>query len=76
VRSATPDCTIMLHFGEETNSSGSEAAHNAKLTKRMKEYLRKTTGRSAKTINKWLAADTYFTAPAARDAKLIDEVTL
>jgi ATP-dependent Clp protease protease subunit len=75
VRSMTPDCTVMLHFGSEQNDSGAEAAHNAKINKRIKEYLRVATGRSPKTINKWLAADTFFTAPEAKKANLIDEVT-
>lgn len=75
VRSATPDCSLLVHFGHEENASGSQAKHNAKLTARMKQILKERTGKSPKTINKWLEADTYFTAEEALKAKLIDEVT-
>ncbi len=74
VRKASKDCSLMVHFGQETNESGSEAKHNSKLTKRMKDIYQERTGKGAKTINKWLDADTYFTAEEALKAKLIDEV--
>lgn len=74
VRNATFGCSIMAHFGEETNSSGSEAKHNAELTKRMKRLIQERTQRSLKTVNKWLEADTYFTAQEALKQGLIDIV--
>ena len=73
-RKASKDCSLMVHFGQETNESGNEAKHNSKLTKRMKDIYQERTGKGAKTINKWLDADTYFTAEEALKAKLIDEV--
>ena len=73
-RYATPDCSLMVHFGEETNTSGSEASHNAELNKRMKRIIQERTKRSSKTVNKWFAADTYFTSEKAKKSNLIDEV--
>jgi ATP-dependent protease ClpP protease subunit len=76
VRSASPSCSLMVHFGEEMNTSGSEAKHNAEFTRRMKVLFRERTGRSAKAVNGWFDGDTFFTAEEALKAKLIDEVII
>jgi ATP-dependent Clp protease protease subunit len=74
LRSASSSCSLMIHFGTEVNSSGNEASHNAGLSRRMKEYFKVRTGRSARAVSSWLDKDTYFTAEEARKQKLIDVV--
>jgi ATP-dependent protease ClpP protease subunit len=71
-RTSGPMTTFMVHFGQETNESGSEAKSNAHLNKLMKQILQKRTGRTMRAVSKWMLADTYFTADEALKAGLLD----
>lgn len=73
-RLATENCTLMVHFGEETNESTSDVKQNNKIFKIMKDLLIKRTGRPARTVSGWFKRDTYFDAAEALDKGLIDGV--
>lgn len=74
-RLALPSCQIMVHYGEETNTSAEEVRHNGELTKLMKTILADRAKVKRRTLNSWFVRDFYFTAEQALHAGLIDAIT-
>lgn len=74
-RLATENCTLMVHFGEETNESTSDVKQNSKVFKQIRDLLIKRTGRPSRTVSGWFKRDTYFDAKEALNKGLIDGIT-
>lgn len=73
-RLATENCTLMVHFGEETNESTSDVKQNNKIFKQMRDLLIKKTNRPSRTVSGWFKRDTYFDTSEALSKGLIDGV--
>lgn len=73
-RLITPGGYIMIHYGEETTDSTSSAAHNKELLSIMKAIYKDKVTVRPRTLNGWLAKDTYFNARRALEVGLVDEI--
>jgi len=73
-RVAYPSTQFLIHYGEETNSSGTEARHNANLLKRMKDIIAQHTVVKRRTLNSWFNKETHFDAKHALEIGLIQRV--
>jgi ATP-dependent Clp protease protease subunit len=73
-RVADASAIIMVHYGFDVNESGTQARINRAVDKRVRDIFQRRTKKSARTINAWHNADTYFTAADALKAGLLDEV--
>lgn len=73
-RVAMPNSQIMIHYGEDSNDSPSTAKHNNDMLKLMKDIFAERTKVTKRTLNNWVAKDTYFSAEEALKAGLIDRI--
>jgi len=71
---ATNNTNFLIHYGEETNTSGDEKKFNGMLTRKMKEVIQNKTGASKRRVTGWISKETYFTAKEAQEINLVDGV--
>lgn len=73
-RLALPNTHILIHFGAELHTSVSIQEHLAELNKTYIDMLMKRTGKTKKTVQKWVSNETYFNVQEAKEAGLLDAI--
>ena len=73
-RVSMPNAQFMIHFGEETNSSPTEAKHNIRISKLMRRLIGNRAKITKRTVNNWFKTNAYFTAKDALEYGLIDRI--
>lgn len=71
-RLATPSTQFMIHYGQDSNASSSEAAHNKDMLKLMKDIVASRTNVTRRTINWWFKADTFINVKRAKQIRLVN----
>lgn len=74
MRLATPNAQFMLHYGEESNMSPSQAKHNTELFRLMKNMIAERAHVKPRTVTSWFKNDTYFSTKRALEVGLIDGI--
>ena len=69
-----PNTQFMIHYGSETNESGTETIHNNKITKKLKDLVENNVNVKRRTVNSWFNKETYFDAEHALRVGLIDRI--
>lgn len=73
-RLARPSCQFLVHYGEETNNSGTEVKHNKRLTSFMAGLIQQRVSVTRRTLLGWLDKETYFDVEGALRVGLIDGI--
>ena len=71
---SAPSCQFMIHYGEDSNSSAGEAAHNRRMLKLMVDMMMDKVKVTRRTVKSWFNKETYFGAKKALEVGLIDEI--
>lgn len=74
IRKATHFSQFLIHYGEETNTSGSDKRYNDSLFDIEVEIIKSRVKATIRTVRNWCAGETYFTSEQALKKGLINEV--
>lgn len=73
-RVSYPSTQFLVHYGEDSNTSTTEANHNAKMLRLMKDILCTKVNVKRRTVNSWFTKETYYDVKGALEVGLIDRV--
>lgn len=73
-RLATSGAYLLVHFGSESSDSQAQLKHWRELEKKWLSLFSERTEIGIRTVKKWHAGETYFSAEEALKVGLIDEV--
>ncbi len=73
-RVAFDNSYIMIHYGVDSNSSSTDAAHNRELLRLMQNIIAERVSVKKRTVNSWFKGDTYFNTARALEVGLIDRL--
>lgn len=71
-RLATPNTQFMIHYGQDSNETSTEAYHNREMLKLMAQIISSRVRVTKRTVNSWFKADTYMNVDKARTIGLVN----
>jgi len=74
-RVATPNSQFMIHYGQDSNESESDALQNAKMLKLMKDIIGGRAKVKKRTLNKWFNMNSWMDSKLAIKNGIIDRMT-
>lgn len=73
-RVAMENSYLMVHYGEDSANSSSDAVHNKELLRLFQKILAERAKVKKRTVNSWFKTDTYFSASRALEVGLVDRL--
>ena len=69
-----PNCKLMVHYGEDSQESLSDAKHNKELVEDYINIMKDRVSVGHRTVRSWLHKNTYFNSKRAIKVGLVDGI--